>query len=347
MESFIKIKKNESINPDQQNDSLLSITKSLMIIWCFNNINDEEKNITRTLNSFTSPLNHLKLSSTQVLLSELGKLKSVNTNTKRVILIISGSLAKELEDELKTNSLIDSVFIYCYVPDKYKSLMDQNKKIKSIECNYDPINQNLISNIAIMNENNMRMNFNLLEGMKLGYYFDTNKSCISYIYLDTIYSLMNKSDFDLEQSKNDFLNYSLNHLKNQSNEHFNQIKQDINEGKFETNIINWYTKETFFYPLLNNTFKNDDWTNLFELRYPIYLLNQRLKEEQKKQKSIPENLYKGTKLSKDQLEVFKSNIGKHLLLRGFNSTSDIIDELKKKFSKPGSLLLFFKIINIK
>jgi len=45
-----------------------------------------------------------------------------------------------------------------------------------------------------------------------------------------------------------------------------------NENENETEIITWYTKESFFYKMINETLRVGDVIKIFFIRIGIYLL---------------------------------------------------------------------------
>ena len=66
-------------------------------------------------------------------------------------------------------------------------------------------------------------------------------------------------------------------------------------------------------------------------RWRQNLLNKTLKEIQVS--NNPKYLYRGAKFSEDEIEVLYNHIGKSFLMRGFNSTSDLINVPLNRISK--------------
>jgi len=127
---------------------------------------------------------------------------------------------------------------------------------------------------------------------------------------------MNSSKLNNEQSIQDFLSFCKKYFKENKprdidKEAFELIEIQIKKQELEKNIVFLYTRESFFYSMLNNALRKDNLLDIFELRYPIYLLNKSLNEIEVK--SNPKILYRGTKYNKKEFEVLNQHIGKSFL----------------------------------
>jgi hypothetical protein len=311
------------------------------IVWCFKNVyfDSDIFNLTAQKISSSKPIQTHFLSNKDQLMDLLEKLET----SKKLILITSGSYAKELENILASNVKIHSAYIYCFKKTNYEEWIKKFQKIKFLTEDYKELEEELLKNLV----KRERFNSNILADIKIkgGYYFDTNQSCVEYIYLESIYSYMNKENMNLKQAECeliefmriyiDKLEYKNMGAKEENERDLQNIETAIFDNTFEKDIITWYTKHTFFYSMLNNTLRGDDIVSIFSLRYPIYLMNKKL-NELKNPEVLPEYLYRGAKFHKSESLVLKNQIGNLLFFKGFISTSAKIEIPLDVFSKKNS-----------
>ncbi|CAF1610853.1 unnamed protein product [Didymodactylos carnosus] len=90
--------------------------------------------------------------------------------------------------------------------------------------------------------------------------------------------------------------------------------------------IEWYTKETFVYKMINKALRTEDMTELYTFRLYISDLCHQLalKHKQQQHKEII-YLYRGFRLSTSETETLAANIGNIISLNGFISTSHVRD----------------------
>jgi len=116
---------------------------SIIVVWCLK-ISDEDKNfINNTISKFPKISNTETFSSSQEFDVYLKNLDP----SKKIILVVSGTYAKELENAIKSNNSILSVFIYCFKPELYKDWSKALPKIKLISKNYPEVELQLITNM--------------------------------------------------------------------------------------------------------------------------------------------------------------------------------------------------------
>ena len=114
------------------------------------------------------------------------------------------------------------------------------------------------------------------ENRKANFYFDAKQTCVTYIFFDTLYKAFQLNKFSEKEAIEDFL-IVCNEFSHDE-EDFKLLKNDIDTGNITKDVITWYTKVSFLYGLINNSFREDDYVKLFKLRYIINLLNKKLKE---------------------------------------------------------------------
>ncbi|CAF2497551.1 unnamed protein product [Rotaria sp. Silwood2] len=91
--------------------------------------------------------------------------------------------------------------------------------------------------------------------------------------------------------------------------------------------IQWYTRETFVYKMVNKALRTEDVEQLHTFRFFIADLSSTLANEHKKMMEKPNDgmiittVYRGVRLSLTELEEFRSNEGKLISINGYLSTS--------------------------
>ncbi|CAF1490258.1 unnamed protein product [Rotaria sordida] len=103
------------------------------------------------------------------------------------------------------------------------------------------------------------------------------------------------------------------------------------ENAYTSNrTIDWYTKESFLYKVVNRTFRIDDITLWYPFRCYIIDLCKQLEQVHKEQNIQTNlNLYRGQScMSTDELEYLKSNIGDLFRIHGFLSASKNFDIIR-------------------
>ncbi len=87
-----------------------------------------------------------------------------------------------------------------------------------------------------------------------------------------------------------------------------------------TNIITWYTRDCFFFRMINNTIRLRSLGDIFLIRYLIYMLKSQMKNCKQDMSNYPKKLYRGACISKNEFEEWRQS-KKPFLLQGFTSTT--------------------------
>ena len=120
--------------------------------------------------------------------------------------------------------------------------------------------------------------------------------------------------------------------------------------KFYTSktCIQWYTRESFVYKMINKALRTEDIQQLYTFRFFISDLSSALAREHEKIKMDESEdgrkmtVYRGVRLSLNELEQFRSNEGKLIAINGYLSTSRIrkiavkfaVNDIKRADSVP-------------
>lgn len=94
--------------------------------------------------------------------------------------------------------------------------------------------------------------------------------------------------------------------------------KDFEEHYSPTDAIWWYTRPSFLYRLLNKALRIQNFYLLFLLRFFIRDVEQQLQDNKC---TFEMHVYRGQRMSKDELDILKNNIGKYISINTFLSTS--------------------------
>jgi len=249
---------------------------------------------------------------------------------EKVIIITTSDFILNLNNnEIKLIEKKNFIFLIIY-----GSPIDSNdyfgnsiKKIKRI-YGYENLKEALfrILNKRIYNNSNESL---LTKHVKT---FTLKDNCILQMFNNKIFDLLNFKKFSLEQSIKDFVNIcdeNKINFEEFSPNHLDEIKRELSNDNFKNDvIINWYTKESYFYNMLNENFRHSNFSNLFRLRYPIFELKNALSKYKINENKKPEFLYRATKINESDLNLLLENDirnSKIIQFRGFSSTSNNIE----------------------
>jgi hypothetical protein len=106
-----------------------------------------------------------------------------------------------------------------------------------------------------------------------------------------------------------------------------RILNDIEEFEKDytsDRVINWYTRDSFFYRTLNRTLRTQNFNNVFKLRLILNDLVTRLRDVQSVSHHLidyPLLVYRGSKLAIEEIYKMDSNVGSSIVVNSFLSTT--------------------------
>ncbi|CAF3461048.1 unnamed protein product [Rotaria sp. Silwood1] len=273
----------------------------------------------------------------------------------KIFLIISDVFCLEILPQLKSISIIDSIFIYSINQIKYQELIKE----------YESLIINICTNIDDL-YNCINKQIEECDKLRLVFHFfsqeqnttrDLTNDAASFLWFQLFQIIIS----NLKCTEND-MNIMLNYCSKQLQENTNQIKilteiEEFRQNYTSDNAIYWYTKETFVYRLLNRSLRTEDIEALYIFRFFIADLCRQLKfEHEKLQKKENQSsiliLYRGAHISSEELNNLVETIGHLTSLNGFISTSIeksvAMNFLKKQTSRKTNIekILFIIEVNI-
>jgi len=170
--------------------------------------------------------------------------------------------------------------------------------------------------------------------IKAGHHFDSNDACITSMMYQIIFELFNADKLSMIQTKQDFISFCKEYKRQFDNydiDHLKTIEQETLDDKFTgDNLINWYTKESYFYSLLNNTLRENNITSIFRIRYIIQEMKNALLKFKVTEKDRPEMLYRASLIHEDEIKLLSEpNVGDKKIIQfsGFNSCTPIKENI--------------------
>ena len=190
---------------------------------------------------------------------------------------------------------------------------------------------------------------NLFQRQNLSFMFSTKQSFIDYIYLDFIFQLNDKNNLSsLGQAKNDLIKFSKEYIIKFEKDNTSQLEQleefviEIKNDNIVANAIKWLTRDCFIFRMINNALQKEEFIDIFNIRYYIYLLRKQLLTQSTANHT--RKLYMVSKLPTKEILKMKESIAVPFLIKGFSFSCDnmknAINHLKNlKTDEDNSVIL--------
>ncbi|CAF0735286.1 unnamed protein product [Didymodactylos carnosus] len=262
---------------------------------------------------------------------------------EKIFLILSGSASLPFLELVHDLKQVDSVFIFgqYHEEDRIDSLMVKYPKIIGI---YDEIYQ-----LRLI----IRKTMDLLEKQTAAF---------------SLYDQKQKATRDLSKESGSFLFFQLfkdvllnmeqtieakREMIAKCRDYYRSNKKELaNIESFQTTYkateaIQWYTKDSFVYRLINKALRTEDIQALYTFRFYIIdlctSLEKKCKELKKRQKEEANpilKLYRGLKQTKEEILILKENVGNLMSTNGYLSSSrlrTVAYDFAKKPSKRSDI----------
>lgn len=237
---------------------------------------------------------------------------------EKIFLIVRDLLVHEVLPKIHSLATVNSVFILCshssgpqqYLStySKVKGIFDEPKAlIESIQNSIHLISKHLIV-FSIFNQRNQKSIRNL------------SKESASFIWnqllIDTLKNMPLTND-----AKNDMLDKCADYYRTNKVE-LERIELFRNSYTSDK-AIEWYTRDSFVYRLVNKALRTEDIDLLYLFRFYIIDLCAQLQRESKRNifETDTVTLYRGQQMSTEEFNKLKANIGVLISINGFFSSS--------------------------
>jgi len=293
------------------NSSSIKNKEDITLIWLDKAI-DESRTVLREINNYVRLYTELEPC--------IAYIRSITR--ERIFLIISGSYAEQCLDQIHDLPQVDSIFIFCINLTKYKNEFLDSKKYSKIIDIFD--NENRLIELIREELNDLHKQlatFSLYKNQKSTR--DLSSESASFLWFQLFKDILLEMPRS-EQAKQEMIEQCKQYYRG-NNEELRLINE-FEQTYTKSDTIRWYTKQCFVYRLCNKALRTEDIELLYTFRYYIQDLCKRLAIEYEsfkiKQKNQPIiKLYRGLKLTKDELNKYQTNIGSLISTNGFLSTS--------------------------
>ncbi|CAF1356520.1 unnamed protein product [Adineta ricciae] len=303
----------------------LLVPDGITIVWLDANVNSDSTDIKSTRSMLYS------IQSSVFFFDDVqncyNALRTITNNKARIFLVVSGRLSAEILFYRSELHILDSVFIYCnkaeryidfiqqyspYVTGVYTSQKELQQCLKIELKHYYPGANTL--NCFTQRQNAIR---------------DLTYDAASFLWFQLLRSTLMNTQYDDDDMKQ-MLKYCRQYFAQDANKE--SIFKDIDEFErtYEPNqALLWYTRESFVYKIINSVLRMDNIDILNIFRCFISDLCRQLSVEWKKlrKKMIEEQqspimtVYRGCRLTDDEVEKLKHIIHGMASINGFVSTS--------------------------
>ena len=231
--------------------------------------------------------------------------------------ITSGTNGEVFVEKIHENSNIVKIYVFCMNKENHSAWAQKYQKISCVETHIqnliDQIKQNLLE--WYQQASSLKLNLPAFAPI----FNDGDKSQMNHLhrYLNVIPNFKNRA-----QAKTDFVNLSrLIYTDTKSGNHIECFNQFYDKYS-KTDILRWYTRETFLYKVINNCLRIATSDSIQYCRFLLKDLEQAVKEQyQTKSKNFNGLLYRGAYLSQEEWTSLKENQYKEIEMHGFLSVS--------------------------
>ncbi|CAF0891102.1 unnamed protein product [Rotaria sordida] len=346
-----------SSSSTEQEQSNESLPNGIILVWLdsppYKSFSNNEKNILYYLRQLNVASIRV-YNDVNLCLDFLKSISSVeNIQSSKIFLILSDEFNLEILPELKSLSIVNSIFIFSMDSTKYVELIKEYESfIIDICTNIDDLYNSI--NKQIEEHDELKLVFHFF-AQKQNTTRDLTNDSASFLWFQLFQIIIN----DLKCTEND-MNTMLNYCSKQLQKDRNPTKglleiEEFRQTYTSNDAIHWYTKESFVYRLLNRSLRTEDIEALYIFRFFIADLCRQLKIEyeklRRKQNQSPIlTVYRGAQISREELDDLFRTIGNLTSLNGFVSTSInqsvAIEFLRKKSSRTENLEKILFIIEI-
>ncbi|CAF1155544.1 unnamed protein product [Adineta steineri] len=234
---------------------------------------------------------------------------------ERVVMIVSGSLGREIVPSIHHLRQVISIYVYCMDKEGNEKWARNYKKIKAVVTDLDELVSRIKADHKIqkMVEEPLSINIFTKSGGAGSSTTGLNGEFVfSQILIDFLIQLQYTED-----DKKELVDLCKKQYQG-NNDELNNI-HEFRERYSSDEVLWWYTRESFFYKTLNAALRTPaDIHTIFLFRKYIADIQYQLKSHQAKKRL---RVYRCQMISNNELETLKQNCGKFISINSFLSTS--------------------------
>lgn len=242
----------------------------------------------------------------------------LSIKNEKIFLIASGASVSDLLSHISTICQIDSIFIYCMKEIKYQHLLKTYPKLVGIYTDLHSLCTSIREQIDAVER--QLATFSCFDQHQKSTK-DLSKQSAEFLWFQLFNYVMLRLPQN-DQAKKQMLDLCRQYYRG----NFNQLQLiDEFDGSYEAErAIEWYSKESFVYKLVNKALRSEDIDQLYTFRFFIIDLSKSVAREHRKIVRSGETsltVYRGLKLSHEELQQLQENQGKLISTNGYLSTS--------------------------
>ncbi|CAF1357733.1 unnamed protein product [Adineta steineri] len=148
--------------------------------------------------------------------------------------------------------------------------------------------------------------------------YDLNKHTAKYLWYGYFYFILSRLKNTNVAREEMLASIQAFHIK--QTDIVKRTCMEFQQSYNSNDIIKWYTRESFFYLLLNRTLRSEDINHIFAMRYVIFDLENYLRQHRHENHSL-KTVYRGQQLHLEEIQEIEANIGGLIGLTAFWSTT--------------------------
>ncbi|CAF0894415.1 unnamed protein product [Didymodactylos carnosus] len=241
-----------------------------------------------------------------------------SVENEKILLVVSGTVtACPTFPTIHSFLAVDSVFIFSANAEKYAALQDHYPKIVGIYIEHKSLFKAIRRKIRMLTTETV--GFSLFDRQKEKTIRDLSKHAASFLWYQLLLLILKKMPHD-HQARKQMLEKCSDY--NRDNQSALKKIDEFCHSYVSTRAIDWYIADSFLYRTVNKALRTEDIDLLYLFRFYIQDLCAQLEGEWRKQKiEEPLTVYRAQKISREELDTLKNNVGVLISTNGFISTS--------------------------
>ncbi|CAF3717048.1 unnamed protein product [Rotaria sp. Silwood1] len=226
-------------------------------------------------------------------------------------MIVSGRLGREIVPSIHQLQQIILIYVYCSDKESHKAWADKFSKVKAV---VDDSNE-LISRIEVDHKTQKMVE----ESMTINFFTDADKSMTGlngkFVFSQILIDCLLRLKYTPVDKKELIYRCKQECKGNKKQlDYLHEFEIDYSPNK----VLLWYTRQSFFFKTLNAALRTEDFHLMFLFRAYILDIYDQLKKCQSKN---PLRVYRGQKMSNDELQNLKRRLNQFISVNSFFSTS--------------------------
>jgi tetratricopeptide (TPR) repeat protein len=250
---------------------------------------------------------------------------------EKIFLITSDVRANELLPSMMNLDQVDSIFIFSMNKCEKKHSLNEYVEIVDIYENLDSLCLSIEEQIKIVEKK--LETFSIFDQCQNST-TDLTKQSVEFIWFQLLKNVIDHFPRN-QHSKKQIVNMCRSYYRSNSKE-LKRIDEFDQNYRSEL-AIQWFSKKSFIYKLINKALRTKDINQLYHFQFFINDLSKNIDREHQKIVQSTENIvnvYRGVKLSSQQINQFKENQGKIISTNGYLFTSRIREKALAFATKP-------------